>query len=73
VTTVATYRVFGRAAYADPLRELGALAAEDAERARGDSLERFGEGLIELTLVPEAEVVWILREPEEDGDDGDVG
>ena len=71
MTSVGTYRVFGRAGYEDPLRELGALAAADAERARSDSFERFGQGLIELSLVPETEVVWVLREREEDGDDDD--
>jgi len=36
------------------------------------ALDRYGEGLIELSLVCEDDVVWVLRrEDEEDGDDGD--
>jgi len=72
VTVVRSYRVFGRAAYDEPLRELGLLAAGHDEQARSESLARYGEGLIELSLVPEDDVVWVLHGEEEDGD-GDGG
>ena len=72
MTVVRSYRVFGRTAYEEPLRELDLLAAGDDAQARSESLERYGEGLIELSLVPEDDVVWVLRR--HDGgerDDGD--
>lgn len=72
MTVVRSYRVFGRAAYGEPLRELGLLAAGHDEQARSESRKRYGDGLIELSLVPEDDVVWVLRceEEEEDGDGG---
>ena len=51
-----TYLVFGRSEYSEPLRQLGTL--ETPERAR----EEFGADVIELSLVPEAELVWVIRE-----------
>lgn len=75
MTVVRSYHVFGRIAYDQPLRELELLAAGDDAQARSESLKRHGEGVIELTLVPEDEVVWVLRrlegEEREEGDDGD--
>ena len=63
---VDTYLVFGRTAYAEPLEHLGALEADSARRARRDSLARFGRRWVELSLVPQADIVWVLREREED-------
>lgn len=71
MTVVRSYRVFGRAAYDEPLRELGLLAAAHDEQARSESRKRYGEGLIELSLVPDDDVVWVLQGEEEAGDDGD--
>lgn len=72
MTVVRSYHLFGRTAYAEPLRELELLAAGDDAQARSEALKRYGEGLIELSLVPDDEVVWVLRRDEgEDGDDGD--
>jgi hypothetical protein len=62
--------VFGRSAYDEPLRELELLAAGGDEQARSESLKRHGEGLIELSLVCEDDVVWVLRRDEDEGDDG---
>jgi hypothetical protein len=72
VTVVRSYHVFGRAAYEEPLKELELLAAGGDEQARSVALERHG-GLIELSLVCEDDVVWVLRreEGEEEGDDDD--
>jgi len=72
VTVVRPYHVFGRAIYEEPLPELELLAAGGDEQARSVALDRHGEGLIELSLVCEDDVVWVLRrEEEDDGDDGD--
>jgi hypothetical protein len=64
LTVIRSYHVFGRTAYDEPLRELELLAAGSDEQARSESLKRHGEGLIELSLVPEDDVVWILRREE---------
>jgi hypothetical protein len=69
LTVVRSYHVFGRSAYDEPLRELELLAAGGDEQARSESLKRHGEGLIELSLVCEDDVVWVLRREHEDGDD----
>jgi hypothetical protein len=66
LTVVRSYRVFGRSAYDEPLRELELLAAGGDEQARSVSLKRHGEGLIELSLVCEDDVVWVLRREDED-------
>lgn len=59
------YLVFGRTAYADPLTQRGELDAPGDPR---DAARRqFGEDWVELSLVPEAAVHWILRA---DGDQG---
>jgi hypothetical protein len=69
LTVVRSYHVFGRSAYDEPLRELELLAAGSDEQARSESLKRHGEGLIELSLVCEDDVVWVLRRENEDEDD----
>jgi hypothetical protein len=66
---VVCFLVFGRTGYAEPLHQLGVLEAEGAARAEQDSVERYGREWVELSLVPESDVHWILREREEDGDD----
>jgi hypothetical protein len=69
VTVIRSYHVFGRTAYDEPLRELELLAAATDEIARSEALTRYGEGSIELSLVPDYDVVWVVRR--EDGDDVD--
>ena len=72
MTVIRSYHVFGRTAYDEPLHELELLAAAHDEQARSEALKRHGEGLIELSLVPDYDVVWVLRREEgEDGDDVD--
>jgi hypothetical protein len=72
LTVVRSYHVFGRTVYEEPLHELELLAAGGDEQAKSESLKRHGEGLIELSLVCEDDVVWVLRREEgEDGDDAD--
>jgi hypothetical protein len=69
LTVVRSYHVFGRSRYDEPLRELEQLAAGGDAQARSEALARHAEGLIELSLVCEDDVVWVLRRSEEDEDD----
>jgi hypothetical protein len=69
LTIVRSYHVFGRSAYDEPLRELELLAAGGDEQARSESLKRHGQ-MIELSLVCEDDVVWVLRRDEDGDDDG---
>ena len=68
-----TYLVFGRTDYTKPLHQLGVLEAQNAGQAPNDSVERFGSGWVELSLVAETDVVWLLRgaEDAEDAEEPD--
>lgn len=57
------YLVFARKAYAEPLRYQGALEAEG--NPKGKAEQAFGEEWLEVVLVPEAAVRWVVREREE--------
>jgi hypothetical protein len=59
--------VFARSEYAAPLRLQGRIEAADLVAASEAALERFGPHWVELTLVPEASIRWVLRAT--DGDD----
>ena len=54
------YRVLGRTAYPEPLEEQGTVEAADARAAAAAALERFGDRWVELVLVPERAVHWVL-------------
>lgn len=54
------YWVFGRRRYADPLEQQGALEAPDEDSARREAHSRFPGEWVELVLVPESEVHWVL-------------
>ena len=54
------YRVLGRTAYAEPLEHQGTLEAADDAAAAQAALERFGDRWVELVLVPERAVHWVL-------------
>ena len=54
------YRVLGRTAYAEPLEHQGVLEAADDAAAAAAALERFGDRWVELALVPERAVHWVL-------------
>ena len=51
--------VYGRAAYADPLEELGSL------EEGADAGDAFPGTWVELVLVPEADLHWIVRDGKE--------
>ena len=55
------YRVFGRTSYPEPLEFQGTVTAADERAAAAAALERFGDGWVELVLLPEREIHWILR------------
>lgn len=56
------YLVFGRRKYTDPLARQGVLEAGDPEQARRQALESYGKEWVELTLIPEKEIHWVLQE-----------
>jgi hypothetical protein len=58
---MASFLALGRTRYDEPLVQLGTVSG-DADTAVELARERHGEGLIELTLVPEADAVWVFRE-----------
>lgn len=55
------FRVFARSEYAEPLEFQGMVAAADGAAAALAAVEQFGRGWVELTLVPERSICWILR------------
>jgi hypothetical protein len=69
----ATYLVFGRQSYAEPLEQRGTLQAADREEARRRARERFGDGWVELVLVPQEEAHWVLGAPPAAEEAGRVG
>ena len=57
---VERYRVFGRTAYPEPLEFQGTLSAADQDAAAKTALERHGRKWVELVLIPERSIHWIL-------------
>ena len=55
------YLVFGRRQYADPLAQQGVLEAPSPEEAGRQALERYGREWVELTLIPEPAIHWVLQ------------
>ena len=61
------YRVFGRTAYPQPLEFRGTMTAADDDAAATAALERHGRRWVELVLIPERAITWILG-PSPDGE-----
>ncbi|MER3460081.1 MAG: hypothetical protein C4303_02525 [candidate division GAL15 bacterium] len=57
------YWVFGRTCYAQPLEHRGVLEATDEDLARQLAEARFGDGWVELVLVPEPDAHWVVGSP----------
>jgi hypothetical protein len=57
---VERYRVFGRTEYPEPLEFRGAMTAADDAAAATAALERHGRQWVELVLIPERSITWIL-------------
>ena len=55
------YLVFARTEYSEPVEHRGNIQAVDDEEANKLALERFGEQWLELVLVPERDVHWVMR------------
>jgi hypothetical protein len=60
VPGVERYRVLGRTAYAEPLEHQGTVEAADDGGAAEAALDRFGDRWVELVLVPERAVHWVV-------------
>jgi hypothetical protein len=67
VPPVERYRVFGRSSYPEPLEFQGTLTAADHDVAARTALERHGRRWVELVLIPERSIHWILGPPEGSG------
>lgn len=59
------YLVFGRTEYSEPVEHKGNLQAADDEEAKRLVIERFGEEWVELVLVPEREIHWVMKKEAE--------
>ena len=55
------YLVFARTEYSEPVEHMGNLQAADHEEAKKLAVERFDEKWLELVLVPEAEIHWVMK------------
>jgi hypothetical protein len=56
--------VFARSLYDKPLSLQGEFSTDDEGGARNMALDRFGAQWVELSLIPESEVRWVLRSDE---------
>jgi hypothetical protein len=70
VAAVEDYRVFARAEYAEPLELKGSVRAAAGRAAADLALRRFGRDWVELVLLPEREIHWVLPAPPEGAGDG---
>ena len=59
--------MFARAEYAEPLELKGSVRAAGDRAAADLALRRFGRDWVELVLLPEREIHWVLR-PEGSGE-----
>ena len=62
------YRVFGRTSYPEPLEFQATLTAADHDAAARAALERHGRRWVELVLIPERAIHWILGPPQGPGE-----
>ncbi len=58
------YLVFARTEYSEPVEHQGNIQAADDEEAKKLAVERFGGQWLELVLVPEGDVHWVMRKEE---------
>jgi 1,2-phenylacetyl-CoA epoxidase PaaB subunit len=58
------YLVFARTEYDEPVEHRGNVRAADDEEAKKVAVERFGGEWLELVLVPERDVHWVMRKEE---------
>ncbi|HSK99731.1 MAG TPA: hypothetical protein VK869_05290 [Rubrobacteraceae bacterium] len=58
------YMVFARTEYSEPIEHQGRIQAADDEEARNVAVEQFGGEWLELVLIPERDVRWVMRKEE---------
>lgn len=58
------YMVFARTEYSEPVELQGSIQAADDEEAKKVAVERFGGEWLELVLIPERDVHWVMRKEE---------
>jgi hypothetical protein len=61
---VTRWMVFGRREYAEPLRQQGVVEAAEVAVASKAAVEAYGLDWVELALVPESAIRWVLGESE---------
>jgi hypothetical protein len=57
---VLRYHVFGRTAYQEPLEFRGMVQAADDAAAAATALARYGREWVELVVIPERSIHWVL-------------
>jgi hypothetical protein len=60
VRVVERYRVLGRTTYPEPLELQGTVEAADDAAAAAAALDRFGDRWVELVVLPERAVHWVI-------------
>jgi hypothetical protein len=61
---VTRWLVFGRREYAEPLRQQGVVEAEQVTVASKVAAETYGLDWVELSLVPERSIRWVMGDSE---------
>lgn len=69
---MARYLAFGRQQFEEPLTQVGAVVGDGPEQAGVAATQRWGSDWVELTLIPEAQISWVItgrdRDREEQGE-----
>ena len=55
--------MFGRTEYPEPLEFQGTVTAPGDEAAASAAMDRHGRRWVELVLIPERAINWVLGEP----------
>jgi 1,2-phenylacetyl-CoA epoxidase PaaB subunit len=58
------YLVFARTEYSEPVEHQGNIQASDDEEAKKAAVEQFGGEWLELVLIPERDVHWVMSKQE---------
>ena len=66
------YRVFGRTGYPEPLEFQGTVTAASDRAAASAALDRHGRRWVELVLIPERAINWVLGQPHDSSTDWSV-
>ena len=55
------YLVFAKDAFEQDLTHRGSVSGTDRDAAREAALHRFGTSWVEMKLIPEGAIRWVLR------------